>query len=367
MNQDEKMTALAESIAGVIKKEGPIPFDVFMNSALYDPSRGYYMSSLDKIGPRGDFITAPEMHPVFAKTLADYFNTLWCKMDRPELFDIVEIGAGTGAFALSALATMKQTQPKLFSSLKYSIIEISPGLRAIQEKTLRLYASALSWPTSLNDIGRPIHGCLIANEVLDAMPYKIVVGTGDGLSEVFVDFSDGQFKEVMRQPSTVLLGKYLNAVDIQLAVGQRAEINLNALEWVSSIYTAFDSGFVVIIDYGYEAQAMFSNRHHDGTLACYHKHRFSTDPYDHVGEQDITVHVDFTSIINRAKMAGFAVRSFTDQGRFLQDIGILEKATDAGMTGKTQVEIINQREAIKRLILPGHMGEMFKVLVLEKA
>lgn len=360
------MNKLAELILRKIQDHGPMRFAEFMELALYHPEFGYYMRTSPKIGPSGDFMTAPEYHGIFGATISEHTAHVWMTLDRPDDFNIVEFGAGNASMASALLSHLEMKYPGLFRNLKYTIIETSPALVKVQQQKMEHYLDKVTWIDNVSSRPAPINGFIVANEIVDALPVHIVKKESGIMHEVFVDSDSSGFFEILRPLSVGTLQDYFDELGISLIEGQRCEVNLRALGWMKDLSQILKSGVAVIIDYGYTAEEMFSQRHAEGTLTCYDRHQYNYDPFRNIGEQDITSHVDFTSLITHATRAGFAVERFIDQGKYLLDEGILDLMQSAESLASNPLEIIKTREAVKELISPTTMGKIFKVLVLHK-
>jgi SAM-dependent MidA family methyltransferase len=208
-----------------------------------------------------------------------------------------------------------------------------------------------------------IEGCFLSNELVDSFPVHRVLMEGGTLQEVYVGLDNGEFQEVQGDPSTPELVAYFQRLGIRLAEGQRAEVNLEALRWLQRVAQGLKQGFVITIDYGYRAEELYSPLRPAGTFLCYQGHRILTDPYALLGLQDMTAHVDFTSLIMCGEGYGLKLTGLVPQYRFLLALGILEQLAQLG---QEEGESLNERLTIKNLILPGGLGETFKVLIQHK-
>jgi SAM-dependent MidA family methyltransferase len=214
-----------------------------------------------------------------------------------------------------------------------------------------------------------ITGCFLSNELVDSFPVHRVVMTGEGLREIYVALEQGELQEVQGALSTPELAAYFQRLGITLTEGQKAEVNLEALRWLAGVARALERGFVLTIDYGYWAEELYSPLRSEGTLMCYHGHRALTDPYSNVGLQDMTAHVDFTSLIACGEQSGIELTGLVPQYRFLLGLGILEQAAQRGLdadaaSGTSQA--LSERLTIKHLILPGGLGAQFQCLIQHK-
>jgi SAM-dependent MidA family methyltransferase len=334
------LMALSEIIIDRIRKEGPISFRDFMEMALYYPGHGYYTSEGDRIGQSGDFYTSPYLTSLFGEMVAGQLEEMWRLLDRPP-FTIVEQGAGTGLLCRDILNRLGANS-EMYDRLNYIIIEKGGPIR-------------------LEDIP-PVTGCIFSNELVDNFSVHQVLMM-DELMEVFVDYRDG-FVETLR-PASAPLKDYLRQLQVTLPPGFRTEINLQAVDWIGTISKALHKGFVMTIDYGYPSSDLYSHSKRAGTLVCYHRHRVNHCPYDHVGEQDITTHVNFSALDHWGRNSGLEYCGYTNQTFFLQGLGLTHHLRK--MEEKSQKKDADEREKIllvRTLLM--EMGNKFKVLIQKK-
>jgi SAM-dependent MidA family methyltransferase len=306
---------LFDIIREKIRKNGPIAFHDFMEMALYYPHLGYYTSDRNKIGTNGDYYTSTDLSAVFSVMIGRQLEEMWYLTGQGS-FTIVEYGAGTGIFCRNLLDYLKNNQP-FYDQLKYCIIEKSPDMRKREQAQL---CEKVSWYDSIADIGE-ITGCILSNELLDNFSVHEVV-MEDDLMEVFVGYENGFFE--ILQPATEPLKDYLKQLQIHLPKGFRTEINLEAIAWITAIAQSLKKGFVITIDYGYPSTELYCNYRCKGTLMCYRGHRVNDDPYQHIGEQDITSHVNFSALHHWGLKNGLESCGFTEQGYFLRSLGLME-------------------------------------------
>lgn len=351
--------ALRARIADEIRRAGGwIGFDRFMELALFAPGLGYYSGGAHKFGPEGDFVTAPEISPLFGKALARQAAQIMA-LSAPIL---LEVGAGSGVLACDLLRALEDCGqlPE-----RYAILELSGELRARQAQTLREQVPHLVDRVEWLD-GMPEHfsGCVIANEVLDVMPVQLVVWRSDGIFErgVALD-ADGAFAW-QEQPAQGRLLEAARALPVELPEEGEyvSEICLPARAWLAGWAERLVAGALILIDYGYpQAEYYLPSRSH-GTVQCYYRHRAHTELLRWPGLNDITSFVDFTAMADAAYGAGLAIEGYTTQARFLTDCGLLELLADVGPTD--QAPYVRAARAALRLIAPHEMGELFKVLVV---
>jgi SAM-dependent MidA family methyltransferase len=406
-------------IADLIRDRGPMTVAAFMDFALYDPEFGYYARADQRSGRAGDFFTSVDVGPLFGELLeiqlAEMSAILNSKFHVPN-FSLVEAGAGNGRLSADILRAARARDPRFYDAIQLHLVEASAGARAAQRATLgdvaeRLTSSDASLPCSFD-------GVLIANELLDALPVHQVVMREEGLRETYVisqrrsvldtperhgatasasdsleplrgagaeqprrvwgpgAVRDGRAPRDVKNddgltiiegpPSTPMLAEYLARLGAELQPGWRAEINLRAVEWIRDAARRLRRGFIILIDYGHEARELFSPTHATGTLATYSAHRSvgsesaaATPAWlQSPGEQDITSHVDFTSVRAAAEEEGLQTLGFLDQTYFL--LGLLGE----GRAGRYEDD--KQRRALKTLVMPGGLGSTHKILIFGK-
>jgi SAM-dependent MidA family methyltransferase len=338
----------------------------FMDLALYDPAFGYYARGVRRSGRAGDFFTSVDVGRLFGELLETQIAEM-ADILRPQSrnvhVDLVEAGAGNGRLAADILRAACERHPDLYRRLRVHLVETSATARNGQSAVLGAYAERLA--SSSADLPASFEGVLVANELLDAIPTHQVVMRGDGLHEVYVISRDGTLTLADGPLSTPALAEYLKAVDAALEPGWRAEINLRAVTWVRDAVRRLTRGFLVFFDYGHEARDLFSVSHAAGTLTTFSRHT-TEGPADRApawlrraGEQDITAHVDFTSVRRAAEEEGAATLGFLDQTYFL--LSLFEKE---GRESLPSIE--KDSRALKTLVMPGGLGSTMKVLVLGK-
>jgi len=367
-------TLLIDTLRNKILVSGKITFAEFMNAVLYHPSYGYYSSERIKIGKKGDYYTSSSVHPVFGEMICKQIEEMWNLTGGKE-FAIVEMGAGDGSLSCDILMCAKREYPYFHELLRYILIEESRHMKEVQKERLKengLLNDGVLWSDYSGPLlNKGVTGCFLSNELVDAFPVHIVEERDGGLKEVYVDFHDNTFVEVVDSPSTPQIWRYFDRLGIELEEGQRAEVNLKAIEWMQWIAKSLKKGFVITIDYGYSAEELYAPHRKDGTLLCYHKHRVVEDPYINIGEQDMTSHVDFTTLTMIGEEAGLLTAGFTDQMHFLFGLGIIERIGAIGSAviepgPEREAEALQERLRIKTLIMPERMGNIFKVLIQYK-
>jgi SAM-dependent MidA family methyltransferase len=363
VGQDDGLVA---RIHEEIQRDGPITFARFMDLALYDPEGGYYRAEDARPGREGDFLTAPEAHPIFGAALARAVADAWVRLGRPETFVLREYGAGTGTLALAVLDGLAREHPDLASRLRYDPIEIEP--RRIAAIASRLEAAGHAGILAGSDErGTQVVGFVLANEVLDALPVHRVVVRGGALREVLVGSRDGAFVDVEAEPTTPEFAERLADESVQLAEGQHAEICLALGRWLADAAAGLERGVLLLIDYGYPAAELYDpSRRRDGTLRAYLRHRVHDDPYVHVGRQDLTAHVDVSAVERAAVVAGLDHLGTTTQAEFLVGLGTEDLLRAIQADPATTIEdYLAVRSALTRLLDPGAMGR-FRVMAFAR-
>jgi len=365
-NDDRELRTI---ILARIREKGRITFAEYMRACLYEPGLGYYTSPGRKVGAAGDFYTSSNVHQVFGRLIAREISRMWETMAAPAHFDIVEVGAGNGRLARDILDTISELDPALYGALTYRLVEAEPTLREMQCEMLAGHEAKAAWSTSADLAGGRLSftGCLLSNELLDSFPVHLVEMTPDGLREVYVTALGEEFAEAFDLPSTPELAGYLARLGIELLAGQRAEINLAAPRWLETVARSMVRGFVLTIDYGYTAAELYAPLRKNGTLLCYYRHRVEENPYIRAGLQDMTSHVDFTTLMERGEELGLTKIWFGEQYRFLMGAGMLEEMMTLEARAASEEERLKNRLILKKLILPeGGMGDTFKVLIQAK-
>ena len=365
----EENSPLQSIIHGRIRAEGRISFADYMAASLYEPGLGYYTSPGRKVGAEGDFYTSSNVHALFGRLLAREIVRMDELLGGPERFDLVEVGGGNGRLARDILDYLCTEAPATYARTACRLVEAEPTLRSIQEQMLGPHTPRTTWnsPGELSSGELSLVGCVYSNELIDSFPVHLVEMTPNGLREVYVGLRGGELVEESGEPSTPELAGYLARIGITLSEGKRAEINLAAPRWIADVAGSLRRGFVLTVDYGYEAVDLFSPGRMAGTLLCYHRHQVEESPYLRPGEQDITSHVDFTTLMKCGEDAGLATVWFGEQYRFLLAVGFMEEmmvleGSDAPLEEKLKVRLL-----MKKLILPeGGMGDTFRVLVQAK-
>jgi SAM-dependent MidA family methyltransferase len=350
-------------IAGEIAAAGgQLPFDRFMELALYAPGLGYYVAGASKLGGAGDFVTAPEISPLFARCLAVQCGEL---LDALGGGDVLEFGAGSGVLAaelLKGLAGNRTVAPD------YYILELSPELRDRQRATLaERVPELLARVHWLDRLPRRFRGAMIGNEVLDAMPVHRF-GIADGaVVEGCVVAADGRLAEAWLEPRSPGLVDAVNVLERAvgpLPEGYRSEINLRLQPWLNAVAASLVAGGLLLVDYGYPRADYYRAERRTGTLLCHYRHRVHAEPLLWPGLQDITASVDFSAVALAAQRAGLELAGYTTQAAFLLSTGL-----DRFLGESDPLDVVSHLTLVqgaKTLTLPGEMGERFKVIGLAK-
>ena len=353
---------LSERIIDAIKSDGPMPFDQYMAMCLYEPGLGYYVNGLHKFGQAGDFVTSPEQGPLFAQSLArqiDDLSTSWQLGEND--WHVLELGAGSGVLARDILLNLEALPDK------YWIFEPSAVLREVQAKTLEAAGliDHVEWLAKPPD--RDFLGVVLGNEVIDALPVKRWRFSDDGIEELAVDIKPegSALRWTCIQPTEALeteVGGLLGRLNQPVGSGYESECCVYLEAWLSSVTGHLTHGVVLLIDYGYTEEAYYHPERTEGTLVCHYRHRAHFDPFVWPGLTDISAWVDFTALGRAARNIGLEVLGYTTQAEFVLAQGIhhdVIRLTDENAR-------LSALSELKRLTLPGEMGEKFKVMALAR-
>ena len=361
---NDPATPLRKILAARIHSNGPISFAEFMRECLYHPEHGYY--SRANAVRFGDYYTSVDVHPIFGRLLARQFAEMWELLGSPRPFLVAEAGAGVGRLAGHVLDFAAREFPAFYAALEYVAVESSAARRAEHAARLSVhvtaghFSSAAAIPTAIPA------GCIFSNELLDALPTHRILMERGGPREIHVGIEGEQFVEVLRAPSTPKLEEYFREQGIALQEGQAAEACLEACQWIENAGRALQHGFVLTIDYGHEARALYDDRHNRGTLLAYRNHDVTEELLDAPGEQDLTSHVNFTAVDVWGRRAGLQRTGIVTQSQFLIALGRANEFGDLYEPGQTEVEKLRARLLLKNLIHPEGLGEKFQVLVQHK-
>jgi SAM-dependent MidA family methyltransferase len=358
-------TPLKRILLDIVRGSGPISFRQYMALCLYDPEHGYYVRGPERTGMRGDYFTSSDLHPIFARLLARQAVEMWEVLGRPAPFTWIEMGAGRGLFAQDFLKWVANTE--FGATLNYVAIE--PSAKARLRLTNRASREAGMTPfrvfANLGELG-PITGCFFSNELLDAFPVSIVTRARGRLQEIYVTTEGETLRETLGPLSDTAVAAYVARYAHGLEEGHRIEVNLMVADWARSVAERLVRGFVLTIDYGDLARRLYTADRPRGTLMAYRGHVASEDFFSTPGEQDLTAHVNFSGVISAGEETGLNLTGFTTQERFLMALGEPNQFADLYDQGQSEVARLDARLKLKRLITPGGMGTVFKVLIQHK-
>lgn len=367
--EDKWSVPLARRLRGRIEREGALSFHDWMKAALYDEREGYYCRAHpERWGRAGDYRTSPERSFLFAATFARFFAALYEESGEPANWTIWEAGAGAGHFAQGVLETLERSFPQIFSATHYFIDETSAATLALAQERLASFGSRVEQRNLFENIA-PSESCILfANELLDAFPVHRVLVRDGHLRELFVGTNDtGAFMWVEKNPSTPLLYEYLERLNIELSEGQVAEINLQATDWLKRAAQTFNSGYLILVDYGAEARELYDmSLRPVGSLRAFRRHHFAADVLLEPGEQDITTTVDWTTVKRVCREAGLEIVSFERQDQFLIRAGLLEELSRLMAETTSEAASLSLSTTAREMILPGGMSESFQVLVARR-
>jgi SAM-dependent MidA family methyltransferase len=364
---------LVDAIRDEIRRDGPITFARFMDRALYEPGHGYYRRP-DAPGPgrEGDFLTAPEAHPIFGAAVGRLVEQAWEAMGRPSPFTITEPGAGTGALAAGLLGGLRDTGSPLLDAVRYRPVEVEPA--RLEALRTRLAADGLDGPLASDeaDVTDGVAargeaptgpGAIVANEVVDALPVHRVIGRGGAVRELLVDaVPGGGFVAVEAEPTTPELADRLAAEGVRLADGQVTEVCLGIEPWLRHVTARLAAGIVVLVDYAAEPAALHSPARPRGTLRAFARHAVGGDPFRHVGRQDLTATVDLGAVRSAADAVGLDPVGETTGAELLAMAGDDLAGPWLHRPGATLADALLLRSALARLMDPSGLGG-FRVLV----
>jgi len=344
---------VADLIKEKIRATGPLSFRDFMEAALYTPHQGYYCSSKNRIGKNGDFYTSPHFTPLFGEMIARQMEEMW-RLTGGNEFSIVEFGGGNGRLCLDILEYLKDNY-ELYKGLHYYIIE-----KSIQPEKIPFYHDKVSWLPDSDSL-QNISGCVLSNELVDNLSVHRVQ-MEESLQEIFVDYFNNEFVEVCKNDDGVLQD-YLSQLNVQLSAGYHTEINLDALDWIRETARILKKGFVLTIDYGYTNREFY--HYQQGNLNCYYQHTRNTNPYIHVGDQDITAHINFSALYHWGLKYGLDYSGFTTQQYFLRSLGIAHHIQQMERKGRAYCSNEGEMLNLSYRFLTG-MSSKLNVLIQNK-
>jgi SAM-dependent MidA family methyltransferase len=351
--------ALSERLVTLVRAEldahgGWLPFDRYMALVLYAPGLGYYSAGSVKLGPAGDFVTAPELSDVFGRVLAIELERRLATFATPV---ILELGAGSGRLAATILTALDDAGA---GRVEYRILEPSADLRERQQSALATFGDRIRWLDRLPET--PFDGVVLANEVVDALPVSVFEKRGGVAVPIGVRFEDAAFRWAQGPPDE-RLARAVDALEGKLGrdlpEGYRSEICLGLSAWIEGIAAPLRQGSVILIDYGMSRRDYYRAEASGGTLICHYRHRAHDDPFLHPGLQDLSAWVDFSACAEAGETSGLSIDGYTTQAQFLVHGGVTEV-----LAGLDEHERLVQGNGLKRLLLPGEMGERFKLLAM---
>ena len=361
--------AHSEALRNVIHNEikqnkGRISFARFMELALYYPGFGYYSAGSVKIGKEGDFITAPEISPLFSRCIARQCQQILTALPRNS--QIIEFGAGSGIMAVDILLELERLNCLPF---EYVIIEVSAELRQRQKLTINSKAPHLinrvQWLDTLPL--QSFHGVILANEVLDAMPVHRFAKIDNVMKEIFISLQNNEFTYEFGEASSEQLAVYLKSLNnnhLKNSNNYLSEINLLIPAWFNSLSKCLQQGVILLVDYGFTRVEYYHPDRSEGTLMCHYRHRCHADPLILMGLQDITAHVDFTTVAESALANGLQVAGYTHQAAFLLNCGLIK--LERSPADYDMICALEYSRQIQLLTSPAEMGELFKVMALKR-
>ena len=360
---DAPVSPLCSRLIDRIRAGGPLTFAAYMDACLYDPEFGYYSGAVDR--RRADYYTSVDVSPVFGRLLARQLEEMWQALGWPAPFSIVEAGAAAGALAHHILDFAQKEMPEFYSTIHYFAVEMSAPRRKLARAALVQHIAA-SHASVSGEIPTLDCGCIVSNELVDALPVHRAVMTAQGLQEIFVDVDGERLVERELPPSSPEIVEFLTRQNIALRQGQQAECGLAACHWIEHVGRNLGRGFVLTVDYGHEAPQLFDEHHMNGTLLAYSRHRVSEDFYRTPGEQDLTSHVNFTALDLCGRQIGLERIGFVSQTQFLLGLARLNNFADLESEEWNENERTRARLSFQNLVNPEGLGERFRVLIQGK-
>ncbi len=357
--RQQSEAVLAYIQADIKEAGGQISFARYMELALYAPGLGYYSAGSHKLGKKGDFVTAPEISPIFAYCLARQFAGILKTLPHG---DILELGAGAGTFAKDVLAELEKLD---LLPAHYFILEPSAELRERQKKLLQAacprFFPNIHW---LDLLPEYFNGIIFANEVLDALPVHCFRIKNQRVNERCVTVENGHLAWKETKTSDPELEKKVWALHKEFAFpeGYASEINLFLPHWIRTLAATLQEGVLIFFDYGCGRREYYRPERTEGTLRCYFQHRFHADPFLYPGLQDITTHVDFTTVVETAVQSDLTLAGYTTQSAFLLGSDIIDFVS----APPSSMQQYQKNQALKLLMLPSEMGSLVKALAFTK-
>ena len=370
----ELETAVEREIRDLIHRYGRITFAQFMQTCLYSPHGGFYASRGETISSH--FGTSSTSHPVFGALIARQLEQMWRLLDCPSTFDMIEVGSGDGSLANAIVNACQRRFPEFARAVRYVAVDYRPGLaRSPGRPPFTPAGAAGSVSENRDEMARVIQrvrsdglhglrnitGCILSNELIDNFPvHRFVIQDGRVL-EAFVTSTEGNLTEVLDEPSTPRIEQRLTELGLSLPEGYRGEVNLAIGDWTDQLARVLNRGYVLTIDYGGTASELYSSENSEGTLVCYNRHVAGNDPYVDVGQQDVTCHADFTSLMRLGERRGLSTLGYATQRKFLENLGFAGFLENLDTQGQSAARTELNRIAMMTLVDPAEYGD-FKVL-----
>lgn len=365
VEQEHSLKLQGRLFEAIDSGDGFLPFDRYMEMALYEPGLGYYVAGARKFGESGDFVTAPEISPLFSQCLAVQCAQVLEPFEWPAC--ILEIGAGSGVMAADMLSELEALDAL---PDHYYILELSADLKERQQTTLQERVPRLiqlvQWLDALPQDG--FHGVIVANEVLDAMPVSVFSYGEDGVQELGVGRDADALTWKARDAGEALTSEVLRLkadAGYEWSDGYRSEVNANILPWLKALADSISQGAVLLVDYGYTRSEYYHSDRSEGSLVSFYRHRMVDDPLRFPGLQDITSSVDFTAVAEAGESVGLELQGYTSQAYFLMANGLEQKYQQALVDSDEKKRLMLSQQ-IKQLTLPSEMGERFQVIGFSK-
>ena len=358
---DHSLLVREQLIQHINTRDGWISFEEFIDFVMYKPGLGYYSAGAEKIGHSGDFTTAPEISKLFGMALANQMTPI---LDHYQSPSIIEIGAGTGKLAFDIMTQLNDYQVNFD---RYYILELSADLKQRQQSMLsHLPTKTLNKIVWLNSIPMDsIDGVIIANEVIDALPFTRFKTQNGQVYELGISVEDNQLIEQPRLADEILsntVDSIAKEIGMTFQDGYTSEIRINFGSWFRTIESMLSSGSIFFVDYGYARQEYYDEERTNGSMICHYRNVAHEDPLSNLGIQDISASVDFSQLADVALQRNIEVGFFTSQADFLinaEILGVIESVIDEGLKMRLTQEV-------KQLLLPNQMGEVFKCMLLNK-
>ena len=327
-----------------------------MQRALYDPTLGYYRSGRPTVGREGDFLTSPELHPVFGYAVAMNAAAIWDQLHQPRVFDLVDVGPGTGALLAAAAHWIETRRPDLWKALRITLVELSQAAQPSQRERLGDLGVQMEWLPELPQGGN-LNGLIVANELLDAQPvHRLRWQDNQGWQELFVGLdTTGGFRDEPGAASHPALLRRLEGVEA--AEGQVVEVCALLPGLLVSLSASIGMGALLLFDYGYTHDELYAPHRRAGTLMTFRNHTADDNPYRWVGEQDITCHIDLDFMRGSTQALGLRALPFRSQTEWLLRMGALDSTLPEKL-GSSLDDQLAQRRALERLTDPAGLGRI---------